>query len=112
MAEIGHIANGLDPMTRRLVWMAWVDGKGIAEIAEGTGYPVERVEWLMDYVVQKATEAVTGHSHEPRPEEPAAAPEEEFQAAIKQCAQIDDLYPDERLHELGAVYWRMPTVEK
>lgn len=57
-------ANKLDTDARRLAWLAWVDQLSIADIAEITGVPFERVEWVLAMVLERAQRAIKGVSEE------------------------------------------------
>lgn len=54
MAVLADHVNRLDLQVRRIVWLAWVEHRNPAAIAESTGVPLERVEWILASIAEKA----------------------------------------------------------
>ncbi len=76
MHELAKVSNRQTHQARRLSWLAWVEKMGINEIASETGFPLERVEWLLDSVIQQASNVIQqiGDPNE-RPKDATSSPE-------------------------------------
>ncbi len=60
MTEAAHVANHLDIEARRLAWYAWVEQFSPREIQSVTQLPVERIEWVLQTILERAWRAMQG----------------------------------------------------
>lgn len=55
--ELASSVNSLDESSRRIVWRHLIDGFDAHRIAQDTGLPFERVEFVLEHVVESARKA-------------------------------------------------------
>lgn len=60
MSEAAHVANHLGLEARRLAWYAWVEQFSPREIQMITLLPVERIEWVLQTVLERAWRSLQG----------------------------------------------------
>ena len=60
MSHAMNVANHLEFDARRIAWHAWVDHLSPEQIQHLTNVPVERVEWMLQSILERAWQAMKG----------------------------------------------------
>lgn len=51
-AALAVTLNNLERDARRVAWLSWVEYRTLDEIVRSTGFPLERIEWLLDRAIR------------------------------------------------------------